>query len=188
MPVEKKYNVVNGTSYDVRTPPEVIRILENCRIGGTRVVLDYGDTETGQSWGEENDITGTISRSTGQNRIPIMIHSARSMGGPGLLDYCIVAIIHSVIGKQLYRHPDYKPAFDWAHASTSFEPADKERPYKISAPDVANGGVMTHVASFKTLGAGERYLEKRKKFAFHPYTPPVAEAAPVVEEAVAPTL
>ena len=88
----KKYKVVNGTSYDDRTPDEVIKILEKSRLDKIRIVLDYGDTKTGKSWNEQFDVTGTIGRSTGNIKIPILIHNSRSIGGGAILDHCIIGI------------------------------------------------------------------------------------------------
>jgi len=84
MKTERKYKVVNGTSYHENTPDEVINVLEDARQKGTRIRIWYG--ENGLSWDEENDIIGNIGRSTGTNKIPLLINNARSLGGPGLLD------------------------------------------------------------------------------------------------------
>ena len=78
--MNKKYKVVNGTYYDERTNDRVIDTLENCRRNNTRIVLDYGDTKTGKSWGDRYGITGRIGRSIGPIKIPILLYNRRSMG------------------------------------------------------------------------------------------------------------
>lgn len=100
-----KYQVVNGTAYHAETPQAVIDILERARANNWRLTFDFGDTKTGESWHEENDISGYIGRSTGTIKIPLLIHNVRSYGGGGLLDHCIVAIKHSNKnnGGELYR-------------------------------------------------------------------------------------
>lgn len=60
--------LVNGTFYEDHTPTEIVKILEKCRIDGTRILLDYGDIETGTSWGETCDVTGYVGRSTGTKK------------------------------------------------------------------------------------------------------------------------
>lgn len=97
----KEYKVVNGTSYSVETSDKVIEVLERCRINNTRIVLDYGDTETGRSWGEIYDVTGRIGRSTGI-KIPILLYNKRSMGGSAILTDCIIGIKESRGGRILY--------------------------------------------------------------------------------------
>ena len=99
---------VNGTTYHKDTPAEVIRILEAYRGDRTkRLRLAYGDTETGRDWGETNDVEGYIGRSTGTQKIPLLIHSLRSTGGPAILGHCIVRIQLAKGKRELYRHPKY---------------------------------------------------------------------------------
>jgi hypothetical protein len=98
-----KYKLVNGTSYDKRTDDEVIRVLEYCRMNDIRVVLDYGDTKTGRSWNEIDDVTGRVDRSCGPIKIPILLHNKRSMGGGAVLTHCIIGIKRSEGKDTLYR-------------------------------------------------------------------------------------
>lgn len=107
--MDKQYKIVDGTYYDARTPDAVISVLEMSRKTKTRLRLDYGDTNTGQSWGEQYDILGHIGRSTGSIKIPLLIHNSRSIGGGGILDYCIIKISESKGGRVLYRDENYKP-------------------------------------------------------------------------------
>jgi hypothetical protein len=106
----RSYKEVNGTAYHVETPDNIIKILEHSRVNRHRLLFDYGDTKTGQSWGEVNDIRGHIGRSTGTVKIPLLIHNSRSIGGGAILDHCIVKIADSKGGNVVYKHPDYKPA------------------------------------------------------------------------------
>lgn len=103
----KEYKTINGTSYDVRTPDEVVAILENARQTRTRLHVSLGDSESGRDWIEENMVHGVIGRSTGSIKIPLLIHNRRSLGGPGLLDHCIVRIRTSSGGRILWQHPSY---------------------------------------------------------------------------------
>lgn len=106
----KEYKTENGTSYDVRTPDEVVAILENARQNRTRLHVSLGETEgpeTGNDWLEEKMVYGFIARSTGSIKIPLLIHNRRSLGGPGLLDHCIVRIRESLGGRVLWSHPRY---------------------------------------------------------------------------------
>jgi len=87
-----EYKIVDGTSYHVDTSPAVINALEYVRANNIRITIDYGDTKTGQSWHEEHDITGYVGRSTGQNKIPLLIYNKRSFGGGSILTHCILSI------------------------------------------------------------------------------------------------
>lgn len=102
--IMSKYKQVNGTFYHVETNDEVIRVLENCRESRTRIVLDYGDTKTGNSWNEVYDVTGRVGRSGGVVKIPILVHNSRSMGGGAIFDHCIIGIKESKGGRVMYAH------------------------------------------------------------------------------------
>lgn len=91
------YRVANGTFYNAETSDAVIRTLERLRHSGTRVRLFYGqqvsDSDAGPTiWDEENDVCGTVGRSSGQVKIPLLIPNVNSFGGGGILDSSIVAI------------------------------------------------------------------------------------------------
>jgi hypothetical protein len=106
----KNYKIVNGTSYDERTPDEVVRVLENARQSRQRLHVSLGETDDergrlGQDWLDEHGY-GYIGRSTGNVKIPLLIHNRRSLGGFGLLDHCIVRICTSS-GRVLWQHPQY---------------------------------------------------------------------------------
>lgn len=96
MPV-KKYQVVNGTHYDERTPKAVIDALEKARREGTRIEIHY-------VWESGTRERGTVSRSTGPEPIPILIRTTRSLGGEAIMDHCILKITETKTGRLLYRH------------------------------------------------------------------------------------
>ena len=110
----KEKRLVNGVGYSTETPDEVVRIIENCRLSGQsyRLKFDWGNTDTGQSWGEVNDVAGYIGKSTGKRPIPLLIHSKRSMGGGAILDDSIVKISMAKGGRVLWQHPNYQPPKD----------------------------------------------------------------------------
>lgn len=103
----KTYQIVNGTSYDSKTDSKIVNILESARLNKTRLILDFGDVETGKSWNETFDTRGTIGRSTGNNKIPLLIKQKNSTGGGAILDRCIVKIMDSKTKRTLYIHPNY---------------------------------------------------------------------------------
>ena len=82
----------SGTAYHIDTPDRVCEILENARTSGQRLQIYYGDRKTGKNWNEENDTRGTIGRSTGTVKIPLLIATSRSHGGGAILDHYIVKI------------------------------------------------------------------------------------------------
>lgn len=108
---EVNYKVLNGTYYDERTPDAVVQALEVARKYNDRVSLRYGDTATGRDWLDLYDISGTVGRSCGSVKIPLLIKSKRSTGGGGILTHCIVKLV--VNGRIAYQAPTYRaPVID----------------------------------------------------------------------------
>ena len=151
----KEYKTINGTSFDVHTPDEVVAILENARQNRTRLHVSLGDAATGRDWLESNDVFGFIGRSTGSIKIPLLIHNRRSLGGPGLLDHCIVRIRTSSGGRILWQHPDYH------HGDLEIQ----QRSVPVTTPD---GRMLTvdvlrdgevH-ASFESIEKARRWVHK----------------------------
>jgi hypothetical protein len=144
------YREVNGTSYDILTPDAVVRVLESVRQSGRRVRLYYGDVVTGRSWGDEFGMAGTIARSMGPVRIPILIETARSFGGGGLLDACIIKIrdTHKPYSI-LYIHPLFNTP-----VRELVVPSDLP---EYAASVTADGGVE---ARFRTVRAAQRYIDQ----------------------------
>lgn len=102
-----KYQVVNGTSYHSDTPKAVIDVLESVRKGYTHIRIFLGDVHTGRSWNEEHDVKGTVGRSMGPVKVPLLIPNVTSVGGGAILDHCIVRIIETRSKKVLYTHPKF---------------------------------------------------------------------------------
>ena len=59
-------------------------IINNYRSNDWRVRIWCGDIETGRAWNEEYAVTGTIGRSNGSIKIPLIIANKRSYGGLAL--------------------------------------------------------------------------------------------------------
>lgn len=104
-----RYQEVNGTFYHQETSKEIIELLEWIREHHIRVRFHWGDAKTGKDWGDKYDIRGTIGRSMGRVKIPLLIQTTRSMGGGAILDHCIVKISYAnkKKGGIIYQHPNY---------------------------------------------------------------------------------
>ena len=105
-----KYKVVNGTSYDSRTSDEVINLLERYRSNRQRIRIFYGSE--GKCHNDEYDTIGTVGRSTGTCKIPLLIKNSRSYGGESILDNYIVRIDIKEKGKIKTVYVDKNTEFD----------------------------------------------------------------------------
>jgi hypothetical protein len=95
------------TYFDPGTSPKVAKVLERCRSNRTKVRLIQGDPSTGQSWLDEHDVVGTIGRSMGTLKVPLLIEPGE-YGGSAILMACLLGIVDWETGKFLFRHPAYR--------------------------------------------------------------------------------
>ena len=101
----KDYKVVDGVSFYEGTNESVINILLDAMEHKDRIRIFFGNAESGTDWCETYDTMGTIGTSCGMTKVPLLIHSIRSMGGDAILTDSIVKITRNK--KVIYKHPDY---------------------------------------------------------------------------------
>jgi len=143
----KEYKVANGTYYHIDTDDNVIKRLEHARLNDVRVRVFYG--KDGLSWLDEYDTMGTIGRSTGTIKIPLLIHSTRSYGGGAILTDCIIKI--TVDKRTVYQDGNYKE-----HVFTVVDSGIAEYPYAVTVDG------NSHHARFETKEKAERWIEFMK--------------------------
>ena len=101
----KNFKVVDGVSFFEGTNERVINILLDAMKHKDRIRIFFGDAESGADWCETYDTMGTIGLSYGPTKVPLLIHSIRSMGGDAILTDSIVKITRNK--KVIYKHPNY---------------------------------------------------------------------------------
>ncbi len=90
-----------GTWYGGGTDPEVARVLEAARSDGTRIVITQGDVATGVAW-DDKPVRGTVGRSTGITKVPLLIANARASGGGAISCQSVLRIQEAATGRDLY--------------------------------------------------------------------------------------
>lgn len=135
-----------GFFFNEKTAPQVQNAIKHAHAHGLRVRVFLGDPETGEAWPEEWDVMGTIGRSMGPQKIPLLINNRRSMGGGGLLDSCIVGLALTNGGGWLYKHPAFNPG--------TWETVPAVSPGYCEG--VARNGTLH--AQFKKPGQAARYV------------------------------
>ncbi len=93
--------------FNNETSDKIKECIEYCYNSKLRIRIWYGDTKTGVSWLDEYDTMGTIGRSTGQQKIPLLIKNSRSSGGGGILCHCIIRIDVISSKRTIYEHPSF---------------------------------------------------------------------------------
>ncbi|WP_428422801.1 hypothetical protein [Methylibium sp.] len=133
------------TYFDPGTAPEAARVLERGRNEGNKVRLVLGDTAAGESWLDEYDVVGTIGRSSGPLRVPLLIEEGED-GGGAILTACLLCVIDWRSSRVLYRHPAYR-VVDLAIAPSG----DDQRPWVVRRREET-------VARFEDVGKAAAYL------------------------------
>jgi hypothetical protein len=104
----KEREEYKGFWFSTETEQEIKDIIVQLYHSKKRVRFHWGDTKTGKDWEDIYDVCGTVGISTGNQKIPLLIHNSRSFGGGAILDHCIVKITESSGAKKvLYQHPNY---------------------------------------------------------------------------------
>jgi len=125
---------------------EGLVLAERYRVSGATVRVVMGDPDTGCDWLEEHHVLGTIGRSTGPMRVPLLIEPGER-AGMAILTRCIVRIIDWDSQREVYVHPGYTvPAMVIAPEE---EPADARWPVTVDG--------QVH-ARFKDYGQAASYF------------------------------
>lgn len=129
------------------TPQAVKAALLDAKDTGARVRIFYGDPVTGRDWGQEHDVTGTVSRSTGWFKCLILVANSRSDGGPAILTGNIVRLY--VSGREVYRQPTYhQPTYTAEHTGAAMRAEGYTTAVMADDEEVAN---------FRTSRAAHRW-------------------------------
>jgi hypothetical protein len=89
------------------TPDKVAKVLERYRRTRAPVRLFLGDTQTGRDWCEENDVVGTIGRSTGSMKVPLLLPFGDCFGG-AILTASVIRIMDVESNKDVWRTGSYQ--------------------------------------------------------------------------------
>ena len=133
------------TYFDPGTSPQVMKVLETCRRSGRKLRLVLGDTDTGESWLDEYDVVGTIGRSAGSLKVPLLVEAGEA-GGGAILTACILAVIDWHSGRWLFKHAAYKhPDLDVRATG------DAKRPWMVNR-------AQQEIARFGDIGKAGAYV------------------------------
>lgn len=139
---------LNETWHHPAALPEVCKIIDRCIKNDTHVRLFYGDTETGRDWGEENDVLGTIGRTTGPLKTPILVPKGEC-SGTTILEHCLVKIMDADTRRVLWTHERYQ--------SPTFLITEDNTP-KLPFKATMNGQLAARFASFAKAAAWVAFM------------------------------
>lgn len=138
------------------TPLQVCDALASAYARQFRVRIWCGDVETGTAWMEEYDVVGTIGRSTGQRKVPLLINRTNSVGGPAILTHCIVRLDRTDGAGTVYKHPGFTHGFE--SYSIALEPGTTDC-WSVTTPEGVVARFNKHLTAQRWVAfmRGERY-------------------------------
>lgn len=133
---------------DKSVPEKVLTALNDAANRDYRVRIFYGSIVTGQDWGEENSMTGFVSRSTGATPVFILLPQRNSSGGGEIMISCIVKLM--IRRAVVYQHPTYQGICYVVSKPEHDQPSE----YPVRVDRLSDG---VNVANFKTWGRAHRW-------------------------------
>ena len=118
-----------------------------------RIRVFYGDIHTGRSWNEEYDVMGTIGRTTGDIKIPILVHNKRSWGGGALLLSSIIRIDDIEDKRTLWKLPNFHVE------KMTIEKRSESTDYPFAVMQIQDNGAISNVANFKTEEKAKKWID-----------------------------
>ena len=115
-----------GTAFAPGTPVAVALALDALRSTRTTVRVFLGDQDTGAAWPEENDVVGTIGRSMGPCKVPLLVPKGED-GGVALCTDHVVGLLAKDGWR--WRHPTLDVGV-WEAVEAPFASDDGRRRYK----------------------------------------------------------
>lgn len=115
-------SLTQHTYFEPGTAEEAAHVLETNRRTGAKVRLVLGNTENGEPWLNDYDVIGTIGRSNGALKVPLLVENGQS-GGGAILTANLLHIVEWKSGRTLYRHRAYRePVLSLQRSKTSKHP------------------------------------------------------------------
>lgn len=147
----------DGTAFSPGTPAAAALALDALRRSTTQVRIFLGDQQTGEAWPEEHDVMGTIGRSMGPCKVPLLVPKD-SHGGTALTTASVVGIMAK--NGWRWRHPTLSFG-TWEAVSAPFVSEDGETRYKAETRHNGSlhGRHATLVAARRLIAfmTGERF-------------------------------
>ena len=119
-----------------------------------RIRVFYGDIHTGRSWNEEYDVMGTIGRTTGSIKVPILLRRKDSYYGGALLLSSVIRVDDIEDKKTLWKLPN----FHVEPMEIVYYPDDPNG-LSYNVMQTKDSGVRINVANFRTEKQANHWIE-----------------------------
>lgn len=124
--MKTKYKQIGEFFFEEGTDEQVANVVNRMYQTKKRYKVYFGCVDTGKVYAEEYDTIGTVGKSTGQIKIPLMITRKGNMGGGALLPSLIVAVREMDTNYFIYKHSKFVEPTVEIKENTSPDPSLKE--------------------------------------------------------------
>ena len=146
-----EYKVCEGLFFKSCTSDQLVNIITYLYLTKDKVRLYYGNNETGEVSLDEYDLYGTIGKSTGIIKVPLLIPKINSISGSAISTSLIVGIARTKDKKFVYKANNFKlPVLKLSKSSV------EGFTHEVS---VLKGNSYEVTARFRSLKSAERYMK-----------------------------
>lgn len=149
-----EYINIKGLEFMSTLPIGAANALIGAWKSGDRVRIFYGDVDTGEQWMEDHDVSGYVEPAYFL-RMPVLAYSKRSVSTTPIMQNCLVRIIRTKDGKELWRAANYQdpylyiaPTPDWL----------RDAGYNWGVHDARE----KNLANFRTKAKAQAYIDFQK--------------------------
>lgn len=130
----------------------LVSIILQYRGSNERLRLFFGDIHTGCSWLDEYDVMGTIGRTGGKFKVPILLNNSCSVCGGAILLGSLVRIDEVSTHRTLWKVPNFH-----VEEMTIADYGKGEYPFAVMQKK--DDGIVSNVANFKTRIQAEHWID-----------------------------
>lgn len=143
---EKTLEVYNQVDYSL------MDILNSVRHSKHRIRIWYGDKDTGRSWNEEYSVTGTVGRTCGIFKEPILLSNCRSYFGGAILVGSLIRVDDITSHRTLWKVSNF-------HVEKLYLETTVSENYPYAVMQLKDNGDVSNIANFKTENQAKRWID-----------------------------
>ena len=144
---KKTLEVYNQVDYSL------MDILNSVRHSKHRIRIWYGDKDTGRSWNEEYSVTGTVGRTCGIFKEPILLSNCRSCFGGAILVGSLIRVDDITSHRTLWKVSNFHVE------KMSIEHRSEKTDYPYAVMCTKDNGAISNIANFKTEIQAKRWID-----------------------------
>lgn len=132
---------------------KLVSIILQYRGSKERLRLFYGDIHAGRSWNEEYNVMGSIGRTCGNFKVPVLLNNSRSYSGEAISIGSLIRIDEISSHRTLWQ----VPGFHVEKLYVQHIPVNKDYPYAVM--QLHDNETVSKAADFKTEVQAKHWID-----------------------------